>query len=170
MALFVQAMLSKVKSWKLYNYILVASNDEEVSNYSNNNRKNVLSYTTNQISDYVFETEIKTSTYWGVRYVNCNWGDVYSNSITSTNYTKQSYIFEKLNTTIPCIIQIKSLSSSGVIYAKNSKIYRRETLLNWSVNNIIKWYPRQLKEISKKATTTIFWIHIDNSRVTQDAE
>ena len=34
----------------------------------------------------------------------------------------------------------------------------------------IKGKPRVLKYITQKATTTIFGVHIDNSRVTQDAE
>jgi len=39
-----------------------------------------------------------------------------------------------------------------------------------SKNASIKWKPRELKAISQKASTTIFWVHIDNSRVTQDVE
>ena len=35
--------------------------------------------------------------------------------------------------------------------------------------NVIKLYPREIKEIWKKATATLFGLHIDNSRITQDA-
>ena len=32
-----------------------------------------------------------------------------------------------------------------------------------------KWKPRELQNIGIKASTTIFWVHIDNTRITQDA-
>ena len=39
-----------------------------------------------------------------------------------------------------------------------------------SKNASIKWKPRELKQIAQKATTTIFWLHIDRTRITQDVE
>ena len=36
--------------------------------------------------------------------------------------------------------------------------------------DVIRGKPRVLKDIGKKAETTIFWVHIDNTRITQDAE
>ena len=36
--------------------------------------------------------------------------------------------------------------------------------------NIPLWKPRELKQIAQKATTTIFGVHTDNIRITQNAE
>ena len=33
---------------------------------------------------------------------------------------------------------------------------------------VITWKPRELKSISNKAKTTLFWVHTDNTRITQE--
>ena len=56
-------------------------------------------------------------------------------------------------------------------------LYKRKTVVSISSDynipassNIIKWVPRELKNIGKKASATLFWVHIDNTRITQDVE
>ena len=39
--------------------------------------------------------------------------------------------------------------------------------INLDLPFMIKWKPRELKQIAQKASITIFWVHTDNSRVSQ---
>lgn len=77
--------------------------------------------------------------------------------------------------------ELKSGEHTLTIYAIaqswNSYVYSVSTVTLIKIDNTelnfdktgINWRPRQQKEISEKAKTTIFWMHIDNTRVNQDS-
>jgi len=48
------------------------------------------------------------------------------------------------------------------------QINKLELIINMYKWINIPWKPRELQSISNKATITIFWVHTDNTRVTQD--
>ena len=62
-----------------------------------------------------------------------------------------------------------SHQSWGWTYIFNTSYYKI-TVNNTFTAKRYLWKPRELKQIAQKATTTIFWLHTDNSWVTQDAE
>ena len=74
---------------------------------------------------------------------------------------------ENANTTLDVYIQNKQ-SYWYTFYITNSEARQKEWIKK--LNMIPKGKPREFKWITEKVSTTIFGIHTDNSRVTQDAE
>jgi len=120
-----------------------------------------ISYTIDTSNIYWYEstTWILTTEFWGFE-------------------AKGRFTFTKDSLTIPANTTLTVYATTD--YHKMWQYYSSFKVVALSFNykgNItiskqysITWKPRELKAISQKAITTIFGIHIDNSRVTQDVE
>ena len=192
MALFVQAMLSKVKSWTIS-----CINTQDIVDET---LKTIWGDTTN----YSFGT-IFTNSYWTILRAtitlvafwkamandkDCNlsvkyrrgtsWdGTFLSASRQRSDNTEMAYNWDNNNTQYDKTIVITetNLASNEVLQlcprGWKSYLYQRKLIASISYNytiqaptGLIKSLPRQLKDIGKKATATLFGIHIDNTRYT----
>ena len=168
MALFVQAMLSKVDS-AIYKKYYGALN--LWGNFLNNNQ--VITSWEYIWKNWFYFSEIKALTD-----KNTNSIELYNNTTQQVLATRDIttngdididlWIFDFWNTTN--VIQRRFKSS----YTGTDNNYKDLVVLKWGWYtakdlNAMKIYPREIKEIWKKATATLFGLHIDNSRITQDA-
>ena len=123
---------------------------------------------------------------WTVNYTLTYYCDV-SSSYTVKFYFNETTIYQwypnynqNLSWTVP-FIEWNELNLIGDLsaldnYTRNRAHDIKNIVFTYSWNfNISKWYnivwkPRELKQITQKASTTMFGVHTDRTRITQDAE
>ena len=167
MALFVQAMLSKVDDtassylWKKEN---IYQSSITVPEYST---KTLFNQT---ITDALiwFKVKITSSTndWYAITYVN---GTQRQNYHFYTLWGTSDYVELPGNTGDVLKTDINR-NGSGTITTNATLYYYTLSQIPIYKTYTHFWKPRELKIIGKKVSTTLFWVHTDNSRVTQDAE
>ena len=163
----VQFMLSKA-IWDYEIYNLFFENLQEVLLYTGNSYQWFYGIYNAPSWKFRFKFDAySTSWGWNVKAVN-NWTDNILGNLFTTAYTNYDTTVDNISSGM-ISIQAKANSSSASVWIKNFQAYNLKATIHWN-NTAVRGKPRELKAIAQKATTTIFWVHIDNSRVTQDQE
>lgn len=181
---FAQAMLSKVSSGTVTGYESDTFLFDKGSSFTtpskvNNERKYDITWFEKRNS--VFSGSISTITLYntlGAKDLSSIGVAINGTSILSgvsishlNTYTQSNFNFS-----IPANTDLKVTVTCPWYEGSNENVRfvaLKKLSLTWKIAHIlyknwdIKWKPREIKDISQKATTTIFWVHIDNSRVSQ---
>ena len=92
--------------------------------------------------------------------------NIYKNNNLEKSYSWSTHTSETITIEISNWDYIKISLVNPSSYNKNGNVTFKGTIpvgIFWLIGK-----PRELKTIGNKATATIFWIHIDGTRVTQD--
>lgn len=138
-----------------------------VKNFSNS-RTEIITYTPTKTTTIRVKWQLKTNC--NARFDFMSWDNTLK-SITSTTNTLVNVNETFDNITVSNGLQIKAIRTSwGSASAANvtfSPIEILEELWITIPEDFKRGKPRELKAIGNKASTTIFWVHTDNSRVSQ---
>ena len=130
-------------------------------------KRDEYSYTAPVSSTYNYSLEF-------TRYINTNsWQTTWQTEIYK-NQTRQEIIQTQppfsgtINLSVWDIFGIRYAGISSSLIFKYTRSKVTLTLALNKISSYLKCLPRELKTIGNKASATIFWIHIDGSRVTQE--
>ena len=162
-------MLSKADGE--YNIDATLTEKEAEQSYSSGNSYFTLFETTVDAGDYYFECEFRVSGGTGmVEFCTKNGTSAgtkyYSTTYSGTTYTKIWFKQTGIAAGTTIAILANTNWSNNNFYIKNQKIVKRNTVLTF--NQSTPWKPRELNTIGNNSTITIFWVHTDNNRLSDN--
>jgi len=164
---FAQALLSKA-FWWLEKYTTVAENLSEQSTTSTN-FITATSYSATAWKKYLLKADAKNTydgSLWGGVFFYI-WDTIKLTKNPTNTYETYSYTIDNLASNNTLYIRYRVVNG-GTTYIKNAQIFEVSNYINNDPS--IKGTPRELKDISQKASITLFWVHIDNDRIPEESD